>query len=64
MKQYPMTDAGLADFIKCYHPGNRHNRAETRSPENPEGRFLRYDVKDILEYDEISLDLFGSRINS
>ena len=53
-----MTDAGLAVFIKCYHPGNRHNCTETRSPENPEGRFLRYDVKDILEHDEISLDLF------
>ncbi len=43
-----MTDAGLAAFIKCYHPENHHNRTETWLPENPGGRFRRYDVKDIL----------------
>ena len=53
-----MTDAGLAAFIKCYNPVNRHNRTETWSPENPDGRFRRYDVKDILERDKTSLDLF------
>ena len=53
-----MTDAGLAAFIKCYHPENRHNRTKIWSPENPDGRFRRYDVKDILERDKTSLDLF------
>ena len=58
LKQHPMTDADLADFIKCYNPENRHERKETWSPENPDGRFRRYDVKDILEPDKTSLDLF------
>ena len=53
-----MTDADLADFIKCYNPVNRHNRTEIWSPENSDGRFLCYDVKDILERDKTSLDLF------
>ena len=53
-----MTDADLADFIKCYNPENRHNRTETWSPENPNGHFRRYDMKDILERDKTSPDLF------
>lgn len=58
LKQHPMTDADLADFIQRYNPENRHERTETWSEENPDGRFRRYDVKDILERDKTSLDLF------
>ena len=43
---------------KCYNPENRYNRIETWSEENPEGRFRRFNVRDILERDKISLDLF------
>ena len=39
-------------------PENRHDRTETWSEENPDGRFRRFDVKDILERDKTSLDLF------
>ncbi len=53
-----MTNADLADFIKCYNPVNRHNRTKIWSPENPNGHFRRYDMKDILERDKTSLDLF------
>ena len=53
-----MTDAGLADFIKCYNPVNRHNRTEIWPPENQNGHFHRYDMKDTLERDKTSLDLF------
>lgn len=58
LKQHPMSDADLVDFIRCYNPENRHERTETWSEENPDGRFRRYDVKDILERDKTSLDLF------
>lgn len=58
LKQHPMTDADLVDFIQCYNPENRHDRTETWSEENPDGRFRRFDVKDILERDKTSLDLF------
>ena len=58
LKQHPMTDADLADFVKCYNPLNRHERTETWSDTNPDGRFRKFDVKDILELDKTSLDLF------
>ena len=58
LKQHPMADADLVDFVKCYNPQNRHERTETWSEGNPDGRFRRYSVKDILERDKTSLDLF------
>ena len=58
LKQHPMTDADLADFVKCYNPENRYERSETWSEENPDGRWRRFDIKNILERDKTSLDLF------
>lgn len=58
LKQHPMTDADLDDFVRCYNPANRHSRVETWSEENPDGRFRRFDVKDILSRDKTSLDIF------
>jgi len=58
LKQHPMTDADLDDFVNCYNPMNRYNRAETWSEVNPDGRFRRFDVKDILSRDKTSLDIF------
>ena len=58
LKQNPMTDADLEDFIRCYNPENRHNRKETWSENNPEGRFRRYSVDEILQRDKKSLDIF------
>lgn len=53
-----MTEENLADFVRCYHPENRHERTETWSEETPDGRFRRFEVKEILERDKTSLDLF------
>jgi len=58
LKQHPMTDADLADFIRCYNPQNRYERTETWSENNPDGRWRRFDVNDILARDKTSLDLF------
>lgn len=58
LKQHPMTEADLADFVKCYNPKNRYERTETWSEDNPEGRFRKFDVKDIRERDKTSLDIF------
>lgn len=58
LKQHPMTDADLQDFIKCYNPSNRHERTETWSESNPEGRFRKLSVEEILERDKTSLDIF------
>lgn len=58
LKQHPMTDEDLADFIKCYNPENRHNRSETWSEENPDGRWRKFKVDDIFARDKTSLDIF------
>ena len=58
LKQHPMTDADLLDFIQCYYPENRHERTETWSEENPDGRWRKFSVEEILKRDKTSLDIF------
>ncbi len=58
LKQHPMTDADLLDFIACYNPENRHERKETWSEENPDGRWRRFSVDEIMKRDKTSLDIF------
>ena len=58
LKQHPMTDTDLQDFIACYNPKNRYQRIETWSEENQDGRWRKYSVKEILERDKTSLDIF------
>ena len=58
LKQHPMTEADLEDFVKCYHPENRHERKETWSEENPDGRWRRFNAEEILKRDKKSLDIF------
>ncbi len=53
-----MTDADLVDFVKCYNPENRYERIETWSENNPDGRFRRFNITEILKRDKTSLDLF------
>ena len=58
LKQNPMTDKDLEDFINCYNPENIKKRQETWSEDNPDGRFRKFSAKDILERDKTSLDIF------
>ena len=58
LKQHPMTDADLFDFIACYNPENRYERKETWSDENPDGRWRRFSVDEVLKRDKTSLDIF------
>ena len=58
LKQHPMADGDLEDFIACYNPANRHDRHETWSEENPEGRWRKFSVGEILKRDKTSLDIF------
>ncbi len=53
-----MTDADLDDFIRCYNPQNRHQRTETWSEENPDGRWRKFSAEEILKRDKTSLDIF------
>ena len=58
LKQHPMTDEDLADFIKCYNPENRHMRSETWNENKPDGRWRKFKVDDIFARDKTSLDIF------
>ncbi len=58
LKQHPMSDADLQDFVACYNPENRHERKETWSEENPDGRWRKFSVDELLKRDKTSLDIF------
>ena len=58
LKQNPMKESDLDDFVACFNPENRHQRKETWSEENPDGRWRRFTVDEIWERDKKSLDIF------
>lgn len=58
LKQHPMQYSDLLDFIACYHPEKRYERTETWSEDNPDGRWRKFDIADILARDKTSLDIF------
>lgn len=64
LKKKPMQFEDLEDFIKCYNPSNRHDRWETWSEENPEGRWRKYSYDEIIERDKTSLDIFWLKDDS
>lgn len=58
LKQNPLTEEALEDFITCYNPENRHDRRETYSPETPDGRWRKFTIDEILKRDKTNLDIF------
>ena len=53
-----MTRAHLDDFVACYNADNINKRKETYNAEtNPNGRWRKYDVTEILRRDKTSLDI-------
>lgn len=58
LKKKPLRFEDLQDFIACYHPKNRHERQETWSEQNPEGRWRKYSFEQIMARDKTSLDIF------
>jgi type I restriction enzyme M protein len=63
-KKHLMTDDDLTDFIACYNPQNRHQRKETWSEDNPDGRWRRFTYEEISGRDKTSLDIFWIRDQS
>ena len=56
LKQNPLKESDLDDFVSCYNPSNRHKRIETYNAEtNPEGRWRKYSYKEIIEREKTSL---------
>jgi len=64
LKTKRMVRADLDEFVACYRPGDRHNRAATWSEANPEGRWRSFSYEEILARDKVSLDLFWLRDES
>ena len=58
LKKKPMGLDDLKDFIGCYNPQNRHDRKETWSGEQPEGRWRKFAYDEIVARDKTSLDVF------
>lgn len=58
LKQSPLKEEHLEDFIKCYNPEDRHKRKETYNAEtNPDGRWRKFSYEDIIARDKTSLNI-------
>ena len=53
----PMLRNHLDDFVACYHAENLSARQETYSEQNPNGRWRKYPVAELLKRDKTSLDI-------
>ena len=53
-----MKESDLDGFVACFNPENRHQRKETWSEENPDGRWRRFTIDEIWKRDKKSLDIF------
>lgn len=58
LKKNPMQESDLDDFVRCYNPNNRHQRTETWSEMNPDGRWRKFTIDEIKARDKLSLDIF------
>jgi type I restriction enzyme M protein len=64
LKTNPLRRADLDEFVACFHPANRHERRETWSDANPDGRWRRYGYDELIARDKASLDIFWLRDES
>jgi type I restriction enzyme M protein len=64
LKTNPLKREDLDEFVACYNPSNRHQRKETWSEANPEGRWRRFPYEDLIARDKASLDIFWLRDES
>jgi len=53
----PLKRSNLEDFVNCYCAGHVEDRKETWSPENPNGRWRKYHVNELLARDKTGLDI-------
>lgn len=60
-KQNKLTFEDFSEFIKLYKDGDLSKRSETYSLENPNGRWRKYTIDEILATDDINLDLHWIR---
>jgi type I restriction enzyme M protein len=65
LKQRPLVRTDLDEFVACYQAGKHHSlRAETWSPDNPQGRWRRFPYTELAARDKFNLDIFWLRDES
>ena len=52
------------DFVECYADGDLSKRKETYSEKNPNGRWRKFTIEDILARDKTSLDITWMKAES
>ena len=61
----PLQRYHLDDFVKCYNAGDIAGRVETFDAEtNPNGRWRKFSIDEILKRDKTSLDITWIKLNS
>lgn len=55
-KTHPLTQEDFTEFIKCYHADDLSERQETWSEENPNGRWRKYSIEEIMKRPNTNLD--------
>lgn len=63
-KTNPLKPEHFDEFIECYADGNLSRRKETYSEENPNGRWRKFSIQDILARDKTSLDITWMKTES
>jgi type I restriction enzyme M protein len=63
-KTNPLKTEHFDDFVKCYADGDLSKREETYSEENPNGRWRKFTIEDILARDKTSLDITWMKSDS
>ena len=63
-KTNPLKFEHFDDFVKCYADGDLSKRKETYSEENPNGRWRKFTIEDILARDKTSLDITWMKVDS
>ena len=60
----PMLSHHLDEFVECYKADNINARTETYNAEtNPNGRWRKYDVDEVMKRDKTSLDISWIKLN-
>lgn len=63
-KTNPLKTEDFDDFVECYADGDLSKRKETYSEENPNGRWRKFTIEDILARDKTSLDITWMKAES
>ena len=64
LKISPLRRADLDEFVDLYKVGQRHQRTETWSAANPDGRWRAYSHDELVARDKTSLDIFWLKDDS